>query len=251
MTTATPAMLAFRCTRCWQSNVAGSDQCGAEVQCRHCGHALIVPDATPQRIALAEEVSRSLAKPPPSGQLFQESPPSDRELEELVRQECCVPLDQRDFSGYPAASILSRLIAVIIDGLLMIVSFGLGLWLTCTLSTLGVVQDPLEALRLSKSWGPTTVILISSLAAMLCVGQWIFLSKCGQTVGKMLMSIRIVSLGGRVPGFVQTVVVRNWLRHLLSCIPFFALIDLLFGLGGDHRCIHDWISGTRVVSDCG
>jgi uncharacterized RDD family membrane protein YckC/DNA-directed RNA polymerase subunit RPC12/RpoP len=242
-------MLAFRCTRCWQSNVAESEQCGSEVQCRHCGHALIVPDATPQRIALAEEVSLSLAKQPPSGQLFQDSPPSDRQLNELVRQECHGPLDQRDFSGYPAASIISRLIAVIIDGVLMIVSFGLGLWLTYTLSTLGVAQDPLKLLRLSKSWEPMTVILVGSLAAMLCAGQWMFLSKCGQTVGKMLMSIRIVSLSGRVPGFVQAVVLRNWLRRLLSCIPFFALADLLFGLGGDHRCIHDWISATRVVED--
>ena len=127
MTTATPVMLAFRCTRCWQSNVAESDQCGAEVQCRHCGQALIVPDATPQRIEVAEEVSLKLAKLPPSGQLFQESSPSDRELEKLVRQECYVPLDQRDFSRYPAASILSRLIAVIIDGLLMIVSSRTGI----------------------------------------------------------------------------------------------------------------------------
>ncbi len=250
MSTATPAMLAFRCTRCWQSNVAESDQCGAEVQCRHCGHALIVPDATPQRIALAEEVSLSLAKQPPSGQLFQEAPPSNRELEKLVRQESYVPMNQRVFSSYPAASILSRLIAVFIDGLLMIASFGLGLWLTWKLSTLGMAEDPLEALQSSESWRPTTVILIGSIAAILCLGQWIFLSRCGQTVGKMLMSIRIVNLNGRVPGFVQAVVLRNWLRNLLSCIPFFPLVDLLFGLGGDHRCIHDWISGTRVVSEC-
>ena len=65
----------------------------------------------------------------------------------------------------------------------------------------------------------------------------------------MLMAIRIVSLNGRLPGFVQAVVLRSWLRHLLSCIPFFPLLDLLFGLGGEHRCIHDWISGTRVVTD--
>jgi uncharacterized RDD family membrane protein YckC len=200
---------------------------------------LIVPDATPQRIALAEEVSQSLAKQPPSGQLFQDSPPSDRELEKLVRQEFYCPLDQRDFSRYPAASIASRLIAVIIDGL----------WLTYKLSTLRMAQDPLEALRLSKPLEPMTFILLGSLAAMLCLGQWIFLSTRGQTVGKMLMSIRIISLSGRMPGFVQAVVLRNWLRHLLGCIPFFSLVDLLFGLGGDHRCIHDWISGTRVVSD--
>jgi uncharacterized RDD family membrane protein YckC len=211
---------------------------------------LIVPEATPQRIALAEEVSLSLAKQPPSGQLFQESPASGRELEKLVRQEFCVPLDQRDFARYPAASILSRLIAVIVDGLLMTVAFGMGLWLTHTLSTLRMAQDPLEVLRLSKSWEPATVVFMGSFSALLCVVQWMLLSTRGQTAGKMLMSVRIISLSGRLPGFVQAVVLRNWLRHLLAFIPFFALVDLLFGLGGEHRCLHDWISGTRVVSDC-
>ncbi len=249
MATASPVMLAFRCTRCWQSNVAGSDQCGSEVPCQHCGQMLTVPDATPQRIALAEEVSLSLAKQPPSGRLFQDAPPSDRELNELVQQEFYGPLDQRDFSRYPAASILSRLIAVIVDGLLTVISLALGFWLTYTLSTLGAAQDPLAACRTMKSWGPATFILMGSLAFMLCVAQWMLLSTRGQTLGKILMSIRIVTVSGQLPGFLQAVALRNWLRNLLSFIPFFTLVDLFFGLCGDHRCIHDWMSGTRVVAD--
>ena len=102
----------------------------------------------------------------------------------------------------------------------------------------------MEVLRLSKPWEPATVIFMGSFAALLCLGQWMLLSTRGQTVGKMLMSVRIVGLSGRLPGFVQAVVLRNWLRHLLAFIPFFALVDLLFGLGGEHRCLHDWISGT-------
>lgn len=189
MTTATPVMLAFRCTRCWQSNVAGTDQCGSEVQCSHCGQALIVPDATPQRIAMAEEVSQSLAKQPPSGQLFEDSPKSDREMNELVQKEFYVPLEQRDFSDYPAASILSRLIAVIVDGLLIIVTFALGLWLTYTMSTLGAVRNPPAGSHVMQSWGLATFLLIGLLEVMLCAGQWILLSTRGQTVGKMLMSV--------------------------------------------------------------
>lgn len=250
MSTATPVMFAFRCTRCWQSNLADGEQCGSEVQCRHCGQALVVPEATPQRIALAEEVSLSLAKHPPSGQLLQDSPPSDGELRRLLQQECYVPMGQRDFSHYPAASILSRLIAVIIDGLVTIAVVGVGLWLGYMLFGPGPAHYPAQAMRPSIPWPPTVLILMGSFVVMLCVGQWILLSTCGQTIGKMLTSIRIVSMSGRVPGFVQAVVLRNWLRSLLSMIPLFSLIDLLFGLFGDHRCIHDWISGTRVVSEC-
>ena len=155
-------------------------------------------------------------------------------------------MPQRDFSHLPAASIASRLIAVIIDSLLIAVAFGLGLFLTFQLVALRLMEDP----RSSKTLRPTSIIILVSIVGLLCIGQWILLSTQGQTIGKKVMMIRIVSIRGRLPGFVQAVVLRNWLRHLLGMIPFFVLIDLLFGLGDGHRCIHDWLSGTRVVADC-
>ena len=176
MTTATPVMLAFRCTRCWQSNVTESDQCGSEVPCRHCGHTLIVPDATPQRIALAEEVSQSLAKQPPSGQLFQDSLPSDRELNELVKQEFYCPAGSTRFFPLPGSvdsfqadcrnyrrSAAHRFAWT-------------GIMADVYVVPQSLARNPSHALRSSQSWDATTIMLIVSLAAMLCLGQWMLLA---------------------------------------------------------------------------
>jgi uncharacterized RDD family membrane protein YckC len=79
--------------------------------------------------------------------------------------------------------------------------------------------------------------------------QWILLSLRGQTLGKIAMGVQIVDqLDGSNPGFFKAVVLRLLVRRLLSIIPLFALIDVLFILGEDRRCIHDLIAGTKVVA---
>jgi uncharacterized RDD family membrane protein YckC len=70
----------------------------------------------------------------------------------------------------------------------------------------------------------------------------------GQTVGKLLMGLRVVSVDGRRLGIVRTLV--RTLAYLVSLIPLFAgflwvLVD------GDRRAWHDHIAGTRVVFDHG
>ena len=100
------------------------------------------------------------------------------------------------------------------------------------------------------------------------VGSYLVLNaytlwRFGQTVGKRIMRIAIVSskdMGGDEILFeLQSVPLR---RLLLLRAPFFALLfvaiippllllpvfDLLFIFGGSRRCLHDWLSGTVVVS---
>ncbi len=79
--------------------------------------------------------------------------------------------------------------------------------------------------------------------------QAVFLTKDGQTIGKKVTKIRIVNENtGENGGFVPNVLLRAIVNALLSLIPFYALIDILFIFRKDRRCIHDFIAGTVVVN---
>ena len=114
---------------------------------------------------------------------------------------------------------------------------------------MGVMENPMESIRSKKELGLISLVLLSSLPTMLVFGQWFLLTTSGQTIGKKLLMIRIVTTSGKLPGFLQAVVLRNWLRAVISVLPFFGLIDVLFIFSDSRRCLHDYLASTRVVSD--
>jgi uncharacterized RDD family membrane protein YckC len=77
--------------------------------------------------------------------------------------------------------------------------------------------------------------------------QWNLIATRGQSIGKILLWIRIINCRGNAPGFIQGVILRDWLRMALSFIPFFSIVDAALILTESKRCIHDYIAGTRVV----
>ena len=75
----------------------------------------------------------------------------------------------------------------------------------------------------------------------------------GQTLGKRLAKIKIVDHESeQVPALWKLIVLRAPFFPLmhLTLIGFWYLLvlDLFTGLRGDRRCIHDWVSGTKVVA---
>lgn len=81
--------------------------------------------------------------------------------------------------------------------------------------------------------------------------QWSLLATTGQSLGKRMFRIRIIKTDGSQAGFGAAVVLRSWLMLLFLCIPLINLVALLDGFfifGGERRCLHDYIAGTRVVS---
>ena len=96
--------------------------------------------------------------------------------------------------------------------------------------------------------------------ALLCIGwlallivQAIFLIKRGQSLGKMIVGIKIVKVSDEsVPGFVKVFVLRMFVPSLLTGIPYLGwllgLIDTLFIFRDDRRCVHDLIAETKVVN---
>jgi uncharacterized RDD family membrane protein YckC len=99
----------------------------------------------------------------------------------------------------------------------------------------------------SSLQGPLITLTSAAFFMLLSAQVWL-LSTAGQTMGKRLLKLRIVRLGtGEPPGFGRAVALRCWANALLTMIPFYSLLDVLFIFREDRRCIHDLLAGTEVV----
>ena len=81
------------------------------------------------------------------------------------------------------------------------------------------------------------------------VYQLSMLVREGQTLGKKSMNIRIVNYSdGQIPTAGKLLGMRYFVNSFLgNVIPFYAFIDMLLIFGGEQRCIHDYLAGTKVV----
>ena len=74
----------------------------------------------------------------------------------------------------------------------------------------------------------------------------------GQTIGKMVLGIKIVDLNGQVPSVKENLLPRYATYLIPGYIPvigqFFSIINILFIFSADRRCLHDHIGKTRVVA---
>lgn len=95
---------------------------------------------------------------------------------------------------------------------------------------------------------PLGFLLLLVMGVGIPIVQIALLARDGQTIGKKIVDIRIVSVEtGENVGFGSNVAMRAWVTFLLGAIPFFAIVDILFIFRDDQRCIHDLIAGTHVV----
>lgn len=102
----------------------------------------------------------------------------------------------------------------------------------------------------TKGFG-SALLLIGWLGFLIV--QAIFLTKRGQSLGKMIVGIKIVNFSNEsLPGFAKVFVLRMFVPGLLSGIPYlgwlFWLVDGLFIFRDDQRCVHDLIAQTKVVN---
>ncbi|HTL67807.1 MAG TPA: RDD family protein [Lacunisphaera sp.] len=97
-------------------------------------------------------------------------------------------------------------------------------------------------------------IAVIVFGSLILLGIQIYLlTTNGQTVGKKLMSIRIVTWpDGAEAGFVKAFLLRMFVNGLITAIPLlgflYLLVDICFIFRDDRRCIHDLIAGTQVVT---
>lgn len=148
------------------------------------------------------------------------------------------------FCGDILASRWSRLWASLIDGIIALlytipVMSYLGIWES---AMQGEVVIPLDA----------TIKLVIFGWVMFFAIHGHLLGKYGQTVGKKLLGISIVTLDGVKPDFWPLIAKRYLPLALVVYIPFIGSYlstgDVLFIFRKDKRCVHDLIAGTVVIN---
>jgi uncharacterized RDD family membrane protein YckC len=144
-----------------------------------------------------------------------------------------------------------RLLAALIDGFLEML---------CWLPTSQAVMRSMGGIISSGQFNPqdlVDIVMTSITRSLPYLGalvllQAVLLSLRGQTVGKILTSIRIVRAKDGTPaGFVHAFLLRGFLARCLRHVPvigfLFWFVDNCFIFRDDHRCLHDLIAGTKVV----
>ena len=73
----------------------------------------------------------------------------------------------------------------------------------------------------------------------------------GQTLGKKMMGIAIVTLDNQKPAFMPLIAQRYFSQWLIGMLPVVGLplrlLDILMIFRADKRCLHDLIAKTKVI----
>jgi uncharacterized RDD family membrane protein YckC len=150
------------------------------------------------------------------------------------------------------AGLPLRFTAALIDGGLQWIC-----WMPASLAASRIISDRLadhEALSFdmvlnasAESIGkslPFLIALVLLQATLLCLRS--------QSLGKMLMGLRIVTLRDGTPGGpLRAFLLRGLLTWVIECVPvvgkLYWLVDSFSIFREDQRCLHDLIAGTKVV----
>ncbi len=150
--------------------------------------------------------------------------------------------------GTELAGRWQRLGAAILDGIIgfaFALPGGLMLFLGGVMAKSGHSANP--ALLI-----PSFVVLAIGILALVIIQLYLLVTR-GQTIGKKLLGIKIVTYPDEAnPGFVKVWLLRSFVNGLIGAIPMvgglYSLVDVLFIFREDKRCIHDLIAGTQVVN---
>ncbi len=94
-----------------------------------------------------------------------------------------------------------------------------------------------------------SVLVRWTLVLASLVPQWVLVVDRGQSLGKLVMGIRIVRMDGAPVGFLHGVVLRSWITgSIWTCVYGSLLVDVVRIFWPDRRCLHDLLAGTKVVN---
>lgn len=100
----------------------------------------------------------------------------------------------------------------------------------------------------------STMILTNILVLGLLVAQTLLLTRRGQTIGKMVMGIRILDMqSNAIPKFTNLILLRTIVTNIIYSLSVFGLIFLIVDLvmmisdKNKRQSIHDKMAGTYVV----
>ncbi len=69
----------------------------------------------------------------------------------------------------------------------------------------------------------------------------------GQSIGKKVVGIKVVRANGDPVSLGRIFWLRNIVNGLLSMIPLYGIVDVLFIFGESRQCLHDKLADTVVI----
>lgn len=140
------------------------------------------------------------------------------------------------------ASRWNRLWAALIDGTLALVT---------TIPLMSYFEVWEHITQGSVPIDITIKLAITSWALFFLMHGYLLKEK-GQTIGKKIIGICIVTTNGNKPDFGNLILKRYLPVALLGHTPllgqYLSMIEVLFIFRKDKRCIHDLIAGTKVIN---
>ena len=162
------------------------------------------------------------------------------DVDEVGKQQMAEP--QTRLWAYLMDSLLYVLVGLICSAL------GLMFW------ELPVSEQLTEDATLAEVFGGIgyMILIVAAGVAALFIYNCVLLYRNGQTIGKRIFNIKIVRPDGSRASFPRIFFLRLLLQGILQSIPFgvgalYWLIDSLYLLRDDRRCIHDHIADTVVI----
>jgi uncharacterized RDD family membrane protein YckC len=135
----------------------------------------------------------------------------------------------------------SRLGAAIVDGLIFAVMVYVPMGIGVAIGTAGADSN--------NAAGPVLLLVGLTLTGFI-VWAWLSLRQMkatGQSLAKKRFNIKVVLSDGSAVSLGTLIWKRNVLTWLLSILPLYSIIELLFIFGEKRQCLHDRMADTIVV----
>jgi uncharacterized RDD family membrane protein YckC len=157
------------------------------------------------------------------------------------------PYQPQDTYEVEAATRLSRLGAVLVDGL---VGF----------APVGAILLMLPMLMLRG--GTSALLILLGIAALVAVAvlitQIVLVARHGQTIGKKVLGIRMITSAGDIPSvwrvfflrwlpFVVVAAVVEYMVKVRGLGNLVHVVDALLIFQPNRRCLHDLLADTHVI----
>jgi uncharacterized RDD family membrane protein YckC len=100
--------------------------------------------------------------------------------------------------------------------------------------------------------GVNATLVIGGVLALAGLVVWcwftiIYVKRNGQSIAKKLLGIKVVRTDGTPISLGRIFWLRNVVNSLISIVPLYGIVDVLFIFGESRQCLHDKIADTIVV----
>ncbi len=216
------------CPNCFREFRLSDDKAGRKFRCKECSNAVAVPSQ--------EEDDWD-----DFGSLADDYGDEEDEYDQPYRPpRSSSRKKKRSKKDAPIADLGKRFLGAIIDGFVYFIAYSLPIFL---FGMFAAIND----IDIDSNMPMLVALVVLGLGSAFGL-QVFLLATRSQTIGKIVVNTCIYDYdSGRPATWGKTVGVRLILNQLISFLPFYGLVDILFILSDEHRCLHDRLANTYVV----